>query len=99
MGLSQLNIKAITRNFRFLNYHWGKFALSFFLTCMSFSSGDRDQAITFTEYVVTIYFLLVSILFLILSIIDRQRDLVQQELDRIDILKNSPLFKQEDLEQ
>ena len=44
-GLSQLGIKCIQNNFRFLNYHWGKFLLSTFLASMAFSSGHGEKSI------------------------------------------------------
>ena len=99
VGLSQLNIKYFKNNFRFLNYNWGKFALSLFLATMSFSSGEESKKIAFVQYIITIYFLIVAVLFLVLSFIDRPRDLKQWELDKIDIMQNSPLFEKFRMEQ
>ena len=92
VGLSQLNIRAITSKFRFLNYHWGKLLLSFFLACMSFSSGNEDKEVAFVQYIVSVYFLMVSFLFLVLTVIDSDRDSKQYQIDKLDIL-NSPLLK------
>ena len=40
VALSQLDIEEINKKFRFLNYHWGKFLLCFFLATISFGSPD-----------------------------------------------------------
>ena len=89
VGLSQMNIRAITCNFRFLNYHWGKCLFSLFLASMSFGSGSKQEHIQWIHYLVTIYFFMVGILFLLLSIVDSKRDVFQAKLDKIDILQNS----------
>jgi len=39
LALQQLNIKWIKRNFRFLNYYWGKSAFSMFIAFASLSNG------------------------------------------------------------
>ena len=93
VGLSQLNINKVVTKFRFLNYHWGKFALSFFLACMSFSTGMANSNIAFVQYIVSIYFLIVCVMFLILAVIDRDRDIEQMKIDNKDMLQNSILFK------
>lgn len=90
--LTQMEYRLIVTNFRFLNYHWGKFLLSSFIATMSFGTGFKNENVAWAQYMVTLYFVMVATLFALLSIVDRQRDLDQWQLDKIDILQNSPLF-------
>ena len=39
VALQQLGLKSIKRNFRFLNYHWGKAIFCNFIACASLSNG------------------------------------------------------------
>ena len=94
VGLSQMNVRFVVTNFRFINYHWGKFALSFFLACMSFASGNENKDVAFVQYIVTIYFLMVALLFMFLSLVDRERDIQQAIIDKQDIIQNCAILSQ-----
>ncbi len=75
--LSQLKITWILRNFRFLNYHWGKAIFSFFLGSVSFSNE------TFIQLIISTYFLMVSCCFISLSMADKAHDVKQKFEDDV----------------
>ena len=81
--ITQLQLQYITRNFRFLNYHWGKSLFSVFLASMSCSSSGE----AFVQYIMTTYFFICSILFLLLSICDRSHDKKRGERDELEMLR------------
>ena len=66
-ALSQINVKFITRNFRFINYYWGKAFFCLFLVSMSMS----NQEDTFLQYISGFFFAGLGVCFIILSIFDR----------------------------
>ena len=81
--ITQLQLQYITRNFRFLNYHWGKSLFSVFLASMSCSSSGE----AFVQYIMTTYFFICSILFLLLAICDRNHDKKRGERDELEMLR------------
>ena len=42
LALSHLGLKCIKRNFRFLNYHWGKAAFCLFVAACSLSNAQNQ---------------------------------------------------------
>ena len=66
-ALSQIDVKIISRNFRFINYHWGKALFCLFLVSISMS----DQEDTFLQWINAIYFLGLAIAYIVLAIADR----------------------------
>ena len=76
--LSQLpSMTDIQHNMRFLNYHWGRAQLCFFLGAISFSNHSKSLI----QYATGAYFILAATIFLAFSLYDRKHD---KERDRQD---------------
>ena len=76
-ALSMMNIGFIKRNFRFINYNWGKSLYSFFLCTISYSTDEK----AWIQYVMSVYFFFCGICLLFLAFWFRNRD---QELSEKD---------------
>ena len=70
LAFHEFEVKGVIKNFRFLQYHWGKALLCLFLCSISFSNTSQ----TFIQYVTSLYFFVVGLCFLVLSCADRQHD-------------------------
>ena len=75
--LQQLGLRSIKRNFRFLNYHWGKASFSMFVGLCHLSNGQNQ----FLQYISAAYFFTLTIMFIVLAVIDRQSDKDRYFLD------------------
>lgn len=82
IAASHMEFTAVQRNFRVLNYHWGRALLSFFLCSLSFP--DNEQ--TFVQYLMVMYFFIVGCCYITLSIADRKHDIEQERIDDITAL-------------
>ena len=80
-ALAQLDIGCIKRNFRCLNYYWGKSLYSFFLCTISYST-DRKAWI---QYVMSVYFLILGCCFTVLAICRRSVDRERSEKDELEM--------------
>ena len=80
LALQQLNLKIVSRNFRFLNYHWGKALFCNFIACASLSN-DQNQLI---QYINAAIFFVLMVMFAILAYIDRQADIDRSTKDEHD---------------
>ena len=80
LALQQLNLKIVSRNFRFLNYHWGKAIFCNFIACASLSN-DQNQLI---QYLNAAIFFILMVMFAILAKIDRQADIDRSAKDEHD---------------
>ena len=72
-----MKIGCVRRNFRFLNYNWGKSLWSFFLCTVSYSTDEK----AWIQYVMSVYFFICGVCFAILSVWFWQRDRDQSERD------------------
>ena len=70
IALSQMQFSWVSRNFRFINYHWGKALLSLFLSSVAFSTDE----IALMQYFSCLYFFIVGSCFTALAIADRASD-------------------------
>ena len=82
-ALVQLNVDCIKRNFRCLNYYWGKSLYCLFLCTISYSTDNK----AWIQYVMTVYFLILGVCFSILACCRRSVDREQEEKDEIDQLE------------
>ena len=80
-ALAQLQIGCIKRNFRCLNYHWGKSLYSFFLCTISYSTDDK----AWIQYVMSVYFFICGACFAVLACCNRQHDRELAEKDEEDM--------------
>ena len=71
VALSQAGDEWVSRNFRFLSFHWGKAIFSFVLSSTSVANENKE----FIQVVMATYFFLVGCSFLTLAIADRQHDI------------------------
>lgn len=79
-ALVQLNVSCIKRNFRCLNYYWGKSLYCLFLCTMSYSTDNK----AWIQYVMTVYFMILGVCFSILACFRRSVDREQEEKDEIE---------------
>lgn len=70
----------VQRNFRILNYHWGKCLYCLFLSSMAF----MEEIQSFLTSCISTFFTVVAILFFVLSVFDAKNDQNQYLLDVID---------------
>lgn len=70
LALHQFEVTCAMKNFRFLEYHWGKSLLCLFLCSISFSNNQE----TFIQYVTSLYFFIVGMCFLVLTCTDKKHD-------------------------
>ena len=70
LTLQQLGLKSIKRNFRFLNYHWGKACFCIFVTTTSLSNAQNQLL----QYVNAAIFFALTVMFTVLAIVDRETD-------------------------
>jgi len=89
--IAQLQLQWMTRNFRFMNYHWGRCLFCIFLGSMSCTSSGE----AFVQYIVAVYFFICAILFGMLSCCDRNHDLKRGDRDELDMLKQEQQEGQE----
>lgn len=66
-----MGLKSIKRNFRFLNYHWGKAIFSAFIACASLSNA-KNQIL---QYVNAALFIVLTVMLIVMAVIDRQTDI------------------------
>ena len=76
-ALAMMKIGCVRRNFRFLNYNWGKSLWSFFLCTVSYSTDEK----AWIQYVMSVYFFICGVCFAVLAVWFRQRDRDQSEKD------------------
>ena len=78
--LQQLGLKSVKRNFRFLNYYWGKSSFCMFVALCHLSNTQNQ----FLQYISAAYFFILTIMFGILAVIDRKSDSDRHYLDEQD---------------
>ena len=80
LALLQLNVRFIKRDFRFLNYHWGK---ALFCCFIAFSSTSNSQN-QIMQYVNAALFFVLTFIFAALSVLDRSGDLDRSAQDEVE---------------
>ena len=78
--MQQLGLKSIKRNFRFLNYYWGKAIFCAFIACASLSNSQNQML----QYVNAFLFFGLTAGMIVLAIIDRASDREKSEQDEED---------------
>ena len=83
VALQQLGLKTIKRNFRFLNYYWGKAIFCAFIACASLSNSQNQMI----QWVNAFLFFGLTGCMVLLAVIDRASDLEKSEQDEQDAIQ------------
>ena len=80
LALLQLNVRCIKRDFRFLNYHWGK---ALFCCFVAFASTSNSQN-QIMQYVNAALFFVLTFIYAALAVLDRSGDRDRSAQDEVE---------------